>query len=66
MIGRTRVHLDRVDGLGQFPELEVVLENQETAASGTAVAQKLMADLGIEPSQLVEGGYIDLLAQGRG
>jgi adenylate cyclase class IV len=46
--------------------LEVVLENQETAASGTAVAQELMADLGIEPSQLVEGAYIDLLAQGRG
>jgi predicted adenylyl cyclase CyaB len=66
MIGRTRVHLDRVDGLGQFLELEVVLENQETAASGTAVAQELMADLGIEPSQLVEGAYIDLLAQGRG
>ena len=66
MIGRTRVHLDRVDGLGQFLELEVVLENQETAASGTAVARELMADLGIEPSQLVEGAYIDLLAQGRG
>ena len=66
MIGRTRVHLDRVDGLGQFLELEVVLENQETSASGTAVAQELMADLGIEPSQLVEGAYIDLLAQGRG
>ena len=66
MIGRNRVHLDRVDGLGQFLELEVVLENQETAASGTAVAQELMADLGIEPSQLVEGAYIDLLAQGRG
>src|SRR5882724_601329 len=66
MIGRTRVHLDRVDGLGQFLELEVVLENQETAASGTAVAQELMADLGIEPSQLVEGAYVDLLAQGRG
>jgi adenylate cyclase class IV len=46
--------------------LEVVLENQETAASGTAVARELMADLGIEPSQLVEGAYIDLLAQGRG
>ena len=60
------MHLDRVDGLGQFLELEVVLENQETAASGTAVAQELMADLGIEPSQLVEGAYIDLLAQGRG
>jgi adenylate cyclase class IV len=66
MIGRTRVHLDRVDGLGQFLELEVVLENQETAASGTAVAQELMAALGIELSQLVEGAYIDLLAQGRG
>lgn len=64
MIGRTRVHLDRVDGLGQFLELEVVLENHETAASGITVAQKIMADFGIEPSQLVEGAYIDLLAHG--
>jgi predicted adenylyl cyclase CyaB len=64
MIGRTRVHLDRVDGLGQFLELEVVLENHETAVSGIAIAQKLMAELGVEPSQLVEGAYIDLLAHG--
>jgi len=64
MIGRTRVHLDRVDRLGQFLELEVVLEKHETAAAGIAVAQKIMADLGIEPSQLVEGAYIDLLARG--
>jgi len=64
MIGRTRVHLDRVDELGQFLELEVVLENHETAVSGIAMAQKLMAELGVEPSQLVEGAYIDLLAHG--
>jgi hypothetical protein len=30
---------------------------------GTLVARKLMAKFGIEPAQLIEGAYIDLLAQ---
>ena len=43
MIGRTRVHLGSVDvdGLGQFLEVEVVLENQETAASALRWPQNL-------------------------
>jgi predicted adenylyl cyclase CyaB len=66
LVGRTRVHLDRVEGLGDFLELEVVLVEGEPAASGVAEAQALMAVLGIAPAQLVEGAYVDLLAgQGR-
>ena len=61
MIGKTRVHLDRVEGLGHFLELEVVLSEDETAPSGMLVARKLMAEFGIEPAQLIEGAYIDLL-----
>lgn len=30
LVGRTRVHLDRVQGLGDFMELEVVLQDHET------------------------------------
>lgn len=66
MIGKTRVHLDRVEGLGHFLELEVVLSDDETVESGILVARKLMAEFGIEPSQLIEGAYIDLLAKRRG
>jgi adenylate cyclase class IV len=55
------VHLDRVSGLGDFLELEVVLEDGESADVGVREAERLMARLGVEPSQLVEGAYVDLL-----
>ena len=61
MIGRTRVHLDRVDGLGTYVELEVVLRDDESAADGDAEAARLMDALGIAESDLVEGAYADLL-----
>src|SRR5260370_14622205 len=61
LVGRTRVHLDNVKGLGHFLELEVVLNEGEPAEAGIREAQSLMTRLGIESLQLVEGGYIDLL-----
>lgn len=64
LIGRTRVHLDRVVGLGDFLELEVVLAEGEDAAAGVAEARSLLARLGIASSQLVEGAYLDLQAGG--
>jgi adenylate cyclase class IV len=64
MVGRTRVHLDRVEGLGAFMELEVVLDEREPADVGEAVARELMLALGIEPARLMEGAYVDLLAAG--
>ena len=60
--GRTRIHLDEVERLGSFVELEVVLEEGESEASGDAVARDLMARLGIEASQLVPTAYVDLAA----
>ncbi|MBA4377864.1 MAG: adenylate cyclase [Gemmatimonas sp.] len=62
LVGRTRVHLDRVEGLGDFLELEVVLRDDEDAASGVAEARALMDELGVQADQLVEGAYVDLLA----
>ncbi|WP_420472650.1 class IV adenylate cyclase [Noviherbaspirillum sp. ST9] len=61
MVGRTRVHLDIVEGLGEFMELEVVLEEGESTAAGMEEAASLMQRLGIQDSQLVEGAYFDLL-----
>jgi predicted adenylyl cyclase CyaB len=61
MAGRTRIHLDKVEGLGEFLELEVVLEEGEPAEKGVQEAHELMSKLGVEPSQLIEGAYVDLL-----
>jgi predicted adenylyl cyclase CyaB len=65
VVGRTRVHLDRVEGLGQFVELEVVLCDGEDTTAGIEEAQRLMAVLGISSTQLLDGAYVDLLAQRR-
>ncbi|QJR15364.1 class IV adenylate cyclase [Usitatibacter palustris] len=62
IVDRTRVHLDAVEGLGDFIELEVVLAEGETLEAGHAVAESLMASLGIERAQLLQGAYLDLLA----
>jgi predicted adenylyl cyclase CyaB len=61
--GQTRIHLDRVTGLGDFMELEVVLGDGQTTGEGTAIARKLMERLGIEADQLVERAYLDLLLE---
>ncbi len=63
LVGRTRVHLDTVQGLGQFMELEVVLEDNEALEAGVQEAHTLMQQLGVKPSQLIEGAYVDLLPQ---
>ena len=62
LIGRTRVHLDRVEKLGHFLELEVVLSEGEVSERGVEEAHTLMASLGISPAQLIDGAYVDLLA----
>ena len=61
MVGQTRVHLDDVEGLGQFMELEVVLRDDQSDDEGQAIANDLMKKLGIEPTDLIEGAYMDLL-----
>lgn len=60
-IGQTRIHLDEVEGLGTFLELEVVLDENETSAVGMAIAEELMNRLRIQPDQLISNSYFDLL-----
>jgi predicted adenylyl cyclase CyaB len=61
MVGHTRVHLDEVQGLGSFMELEVVLQPGQTPAEGEQIAARLMQQLGIRPDDLVQAAYMDLL-----
>lgn len=63
LIGPTRVHLDEVEGLGTFVELEVVLKPEESASDGVAAAHDLMDKLGIARADLITGAYIDLIEQ---
>lgn len=65
-IGRTRVHLDRVEGLGDFLELEVLLADGENLAQGEEEAQDIMDKLGVQPSALIACAYVDLLANTAG
>ncbi len=62
MAGQTRIHLDEVEGLGDFVELEVVLLDGQTTEDGTAIADSLMRALAISPNDLTPGAYADLLA----
>lgn len=65
MAGATRIHLDRVEHLGDFMELEVVLRGGQTVAEGEAIAEALMAQLGVRDDQRLAGAYLDLLAARR-
>jgi len=59
--GQTRIHLDQVEGLGDFLEIEVVLGENETAALGETIAQNLLDRLKLLPDQLVSASYLELL-----
>jgi predicted adenylyl cyclase CyaB len=64
MVGQTRIHLDEVEGLGHFMELEVVMREGQSDAEGQAIAEDLMRRLGIREDALIEGAYMDLLETG--
>jgi predicted adenylyl cyclase CyaB len=61
LVGQTRVHLDEVEGLGEFMELEVVLRPDQSDSEGQSIAQDLMTRLGVREEDLLEGAYMDLL-----
>ena len=61
IVGQTRIHLDEVDGLGQFIELEVVLDERQSADVGNAIARELMRNLDIDAGDLISGAYIDMM-----
>ncbi|XP_034719992.1 uncharacterized protein LOC117939058 [Etheostoma cragini] len=64
LIGQTRVHLDTVEGLGNYMELEVVMRPEQTLEDGQQGAEDLMQKLGVSEESLVTGAYMDLLLKG--
>lgn len=61
LAGRTSIHLDEVENLGDFLDLEVVLADGDFAQSGIREAQELMTLLGIRSDQLVEETYLGIM-----
>ncbi|XP_052863833.1 uncharacterized protein LOC128270452 isoform X3 [Anopheles cruzii] len=58
---QTRIHLDDVDELGYFLELEVVLRSDQPLEEGKRIADVLMERLQISSADLVTGAYMDHL-----
>jgi predicted adenylyl cyclase CyaB len=61
-VGHTRIHLDEVEGLGSFVELEFVMHLGQEMKEGTATLQALMKQLGVREEDLVAGAYVDLFS----
>ena len=69
-----RIHIDRVQGLGDFMELEVLMGEGEgegeaqgdSDAAGAQIAEHLMQQLGLSQAQRLAGAYLDLLQPATG
>jgi predicted adenylyl cyclase CyaB len=62
-VAGTRVHLDSVDGLGEFIELEAVLGPGESREAGHARVRDISDALGISDDDLIDRAYVDLLSE---
>ncbi|MGI9518969.1 MAG: class IV adenylate cyclase [Pirellulaceae bacterium] len=60
--GRTRIHLDEVEGLGDFVEIEVVMKDGEDNEAGHRELDEIARQLGLDMSGVESLAYADLLA----
>ncbi|MFN8547627.1 MAG: class IV adenylate cyclase [Candidatus Eisenbacteria bacterium] len=60
-VDRTRLHLDRVEGLGDFFEFEVEVLSEEDPAPRHALAARLRQAFDLTDDRLIAGSYADLL-----
>jgi predicted adenylyl cyclase CyaB len=59
-----RIHLDDVEGLGSFIELEAVVSDHIDAVEARAQVEFLLEALKIDVAELEPGGYLELLLNG--
>jgi predicted adenylyl cyclase CyaB len=55
-----RIHIDQVDGLGSFLEIEVVMAADAPDDTGESLMHQLMEALAIDPEDLLDCSYCDL------
>jgi adenylate cyclase class IV len=60
--GQTRIHLDDIEGLGPYVELEVVLRDGQSENEGRSIADSLIERLGLGGAQPQHASYRDLVA----
>ena len=61
-----RIHLDEVEGLGTYLELEAVAEADSDLTAEHEKVERLRAELGIEDENLIATSYADLLLETTG
>ncbi|MCU0726386.1 MAG: class IV adenylate cyclase [Planctomycetes bacterium] len=61
LVGPVRIHLDRVEGLGDFIEFEAVLGPDFDEEAGHDAVAGLRARFGIAEEDLISGSYSDLV-----
>lgn len=61
IVDQTRIHLDHVDGLGDFIELEVVLTDEQDDDDGYCIAAQFRERLLIRDEDIIDFAYIDML-----
>ena len=61
LVGNTRIHLDEVENLGSFLELEVVVSPGQNEYEGKQIAEDFMRKLEVNERDLIDLAYIDLL-----
>jgi predicted adenylyl cyclase CyaB len=61
-----RIHLDEVVGLGDYVELEAVLDRNSSEFDGELLVGELMDRLRLDPSDLIDSSYCDMLSDETG
>jgi len=61
MRGNIRLHLDRVEGLGDFGEIEAVLESGEIAESNRVVVREILSAFDIGERHLIGVSYFEMM-----
>jgi predicted adenylyl cyclase CyaB len=56
-----RLHLDEVEGLGEFGEIEIIVPEDTSAAAYDSVLRGLLDTLGVAPDVLIGESYFELI-----